>query len=42
VFEPKLDLRQWDGKDYKNFVSDVVEAVIRHRIDERKQFRLLK
>jgi hypothetical protein len=42
TFEPKLDLRQWEGKDYKNFVSDVVEAVIRHRIDERKQFRLLK
>jgi hypothetical protein len=41
-FEPKLDLRQWEAKDYKNFASDVVEAVIRHRIDERKQFQLLK
>jgi hypothetical protein len=41
-FEPRFDPRQWEAKDYKNFVSDIVEAVIRHRIDERKQFRLLK
>jgi hypothetical protein len=41
-FEPRLDVRQWNAKDYKNLLSDVIEAVIRHRIDERKQFVLLK
>jgi hypothetical protein len=40
-FEPKLDLRQWRRKDYKAFLSDVLEAVVRRRIGERKKFRLL-
>lgn len=41
-FEPKFDPRQWRPKDYKNVISDAFEAIFRHRIDERKKFKLLK
>jgi hypothetical protein len=41
-FEPALDLRQWRPKDYKNAVSDLLEAVFRYRLGERKKFKLLK
>ncbi len=40
-FEPELDLRQWKLKDWKNVVSDALEAVFRHRFGERKKFELL-
>ena len=39
-FQPRLDLRQWRRKDFKGFVSDALEAVLRFRIGERKKFRL--
>jgi hypothetical protein len=41
-FEPRLDPRQWDRKDYKNLVSDALEAVMRYRIGERKKFKLVR
>jgi hypothetical protein len=40
-FEPRLDLRQWNRKDYKNVLSDVVEKVLGVRIGERRKFVLL-
>jgi hypothetical protein len=40
-FEPRLDPRQWKPKDWKNMISDLIEAVVRHRIDERRMFTLI-
>jgi hypothetical protein len=41
-FEPKLDLRQWNKRDYRSAVSAFLETVFRYRFGERKKFRLLK
>jgi glycosyltransferase involved in cell wall biosynthesis len=41
TFEPRLDVRQWRGRDFKNVLSDVAEAVLRRRLGERKKFVLL-
>jgi glycosyltransferase involved in cell wall biosynthesis len=40
-FEPRLNLRHWNRRDYKNLASDVLERVIRRRIGERKLYKLL-
>lgn len=40
-FRPRLDLRQWNRRDYKFLLSDLVERVVRYRIGERKRYRLL-
>ncbi|MEO8192919.1 MAG: glycosyltransferase family 2 protein [Gemmatimonadales bacterium] len=40
-FEPRLDLRQWNRRDYKNLASDMLELVIRRRLGERKFYTLL-
>ena len=42
AFRPRLDLRQWNRRDFKFLVSDVLEAVIRYRLGERKRYRLLR
>ena len=42
TFRPRLDLRQWNRRDYKFLVSDLLEAVIRYRLGERKRYRLLR
>lgn len=42
TFRPRLDVRQWNRRDFKFLVSDLLEAVIRYRIGERKRYRLLR
>jgi len=40
-FEPRLDPRDWRARDYKNVLSDAAEFVLRHRLGERKKYRLM-
>jgi hypothetical protein len=40
-FRPRLDLRQWNRRDFKFLLSDLLEGVIRYRVGERKRYRLL-
>lgn len=40
-FEPRLDLRQWNRRDYRFFLSDLVERATGRRFGERRKFRLL-
>jgi len=42
TFEPGLDLRQWNRRDYKNALSDAVETLLGRRLGERKRFELLE
>jgi glycosyltransferase involved in cell wall biosynthesis len=41
-FEPRFTLRDWNRKDYKNVISDVLEKLLRRRLGERKKFELLE
>lgn len=40
-FRPRLDLRQWNRRDVRFLVSDVVERLTGRRFGERRKFRLL-
>lgn len=42
TFEPRFDPREWTRRDVKNFLSDLLEKVIRYRVGEWKKFKLLK
>lgn len=42
TFRPRLDLRQWNRRDYRFFLSDLLEWVIRYRVGERKRYRVLR
>jgi hypothetical protein len=41
-FTPRFAPSDWNGKDWKNFLSDGLELLTRRRWGERKQYRLLK
>ena len=40
-FKPRLDLRHWNRRDYKNLISDGLEFLLRKRLGERKCYELL-
>lgn len=40
-FRPRLDLRQWNRRDYRFLLSDLLERVTGRRFGERRKFRLL-
>ena len=42
TFEPRLTLSQWDLRDVRNLVSDVVERVTGYRIGEHKNYMTIK
>jgi hypothetical protein len=42
TFRPRLDLRQWNKRDYRFFLSDLQEKIIPYRFGERKKYRLLR